>query len=312
MIAALLIILMMATGCVHRTTSSQNFGLGGFKRQTSTRSILQQQTVRAFNVLADDPQVQTLQARLKVDPRDVAARLELAGVYENYRLYDEASDQYAESLRLSPSEQAVLGLGRCARVSGRAQQVIPQLEAFVKDSPTANTWNALGLLYDDSGDLAAGESALREAVSRDGESDRLHNDLGYNLVLQKKSGAAENEFRRALELNPKSATSRNNLGIVLTQRGDLKGALEQFQLAADAATAHNNLAVVLLEMGLFEQSREELVKALAIRHYFAPALANFKLVQERIRERAELLKAGRLPVNTPAKATTSKNPEDRR
>jgi hypothetical protein len=35
-----------------------------------------------------------------------------------------------------------------------------------------------------------------------------------------------------------------------------------------------------------------LVKALMIRHYFAPALANFKLVQERLRQRAELLNAG--------------------
>ena len=68
-------------------------------------------------------------------------------------------------------------------------------------------------------------------------------------------------------------------------------------MAADAATAHNNLAVVLLEMEQYERSREELVKALAIRRYFAPALANFRLVQERMRERAEVQKFGRLPLS---------------
>jgi tetratricopeptide (TPR) repeat protein len=84
------------------------------------------------------------------------------------------------------------------------------------------------------------------------------------------------------------------MGVVLARRGDLEGALQQFQSAADSATAHNNLAVVLLEAGEYEKSREELVKALAIRHYFAPALANFKIVQERIRQKAANANAGRL------------------
>ena len=329
--AALLTILGLTTSCVRRATVSQDFGLSGTASQritpkagagsqkigrkaaptdASLRTIFQQQTQGAFNPLTDDRRFQALQTRLKLNPQDAATRLELAGAYENYRLYEEGLEQYTETLRLARSaptatggngplaEQAALGLGRCAQALRRPGQAIPLLEAFLKESPRADlmpsSWNELGLLYDELGDLTAGESALREAVARDAGSDRLHNNLGYNLLLQNKTESAEAEFRRALELNPKSATARNNLGTVLARRGDLQGALEQFQLAADRATAHNNLAVVLLETGQYEQSREELVKALAIRHYFAPALTNFKLVQERIRERAELLKAGRL------------------
>ena len=321
---AALLVLTVATGCMLRRTVSrdsdlpggiaskgtaQKAGAGppGIGPQTATsadgswRAIFQQQTRGAFNPLTDDRRVQTLQSRLKLDPQDVAARLELAQVYENYGLYDDGLEQYTETLRLARSapqargplaEQALLGLGRCARGSGRTRQAIPLLEEFLKEWPSASSWNELGLLYDALGELGAGERALREAVARDAESDRLHNNLGYNLLLQNKAEAAEREFRKALELNPKSTTPRNNLGVVLARRGDLKGGLEQFQLAADAATAHNNLAVVLLEMGQYEQSRKELVKALAIRRYFAPALANFKLVQEGIRERVKLPNAG--------------------
>lgn len=305
--AALLTILILATGCVHRTAINQDFGLPHAKEGTpdaSFRAILQQQTQNAFNPLMDDRRVQALQARLKLNPQDTAARLELAGVYENYRLCNDALEQYTETLRLARSapepaggngplaEKAALGLGRCAQASGRAREAIPLLQEFIKERPSASTWDELGLLYDELGDLAAGESALREAVARDAESDRLHNNLGYNLLLQNKAEPAEGEFRRALELNPKSITSRNNLGVVLARRGDLQGALEQFQLAADAASAHNNLAVVLLEMGQYEKSREELVKALAIRRYFAPALANFKLLQERMREASKTSEHG--------------------
>jgi Flp pilus assembly protein TadD len=129
------------------------------------------------------------------------------------------------------------------------------------------------------------------------ESDSAHNNLGYCLLLQGRLEGAEVEFRKALELNPTSATARNNLAVTVARIGDVRGSLEQFLMTSDAATAHNNLAVVLLEMGQYEKSREQLVEALTIRHYFAPALANFKIVQERIREQADAQKFGRLPLN---------------
>ncbi len=308
---ATLAILTLMTGCVRRAAVRQpeNNRPAAEWSDEFLRAMFQQQTRGAFDPLTDDRRVRLLQSHLRLSPSDVTSRMELAAVYENYRQCDDALEQYAEVLRRAASaatgdaigEKAVAGLGRCARISRRSAEAIPVLEAFLMQRPSAGSFNELGLLYDAMGDLAGGERALREAVSRaasrNEESDRLHNNLGYNLLLQNKAEAAETEFRRALELNPKSATSRNNLGAVLVRRGDLAGALEQFQATADAATAHNNVAVVLLEMGQYEQSRGELVKALAIRRNFAPAMANFKLVQERIRGRVETPKAGSLPVN---------------
>ena len=262
---------------------------------TSWHEVFQQQIEGAYNPLTDDMRIRGLQNRSKPQPQDIAIRLELAEAYEAYRFYDDAWEQYSSALQLIRSapettppaaEKAAVGLGRCARASGRAEQAVPMLEAALKDRPSAGSWDELGLLYDSVGNHAAGENAFREAVARDPAANRLHNNLGYNLLLQNKTEAAESEFRKALELDPKSATSHNNLGVVLARRGDLRRALEQFQAAAEPAAAHNNLAVVLFEMGRYEQSRAELVKALTVRPYFAPALANFRLVQERIRERA--------------------------
>jgi Flp pilus assembly protein TadD len=318
-----LVSLLLAASCVRRT-SVQNFGLPAAPRSVkspdaSLRAIFQQQTKGAFDPLTDDARVQSLKARVKANKSDSAARLELAALYESYRFYDEALEQYRSALELdgAPAEQSILGVIRCDQALGRTWQAIPLLEQFVKESPSATVWNALGLLYNSAGNPSAGESALRAAVAASAESDQLHNNLGYTLLLRNKLEAAEAEFRKALELNPKSATTHNNFGVLLARRGDLEGALEQFEFAADDATAHNNLAVVLLEMGKYEQSREQLVKALAIRHYFAPALANFKLVQERIRERAEAQKAGRLPqsnvrvASAEQEASQLKDPEER-
>jgi len=72
-----------------------------------------------------------------------------------------------------------------------------------------------------------------------------------------------------------------------------------------------------MEMGKYEQSREELVKALAMRRNFEPALSNFKLVQERVRQRTEVQKVGRLPqrdvrvASAEQEASPMKQPEDR-
>jgi len=309
--AALLLALSLGTGCV-RHAITQDFGLSGIASQrpkapaapaidTSLRAVFKRQTQGAFNPLSDDARVQALQARLKSNSQDVAARLELGGVYESYKLYDTAFEQYRQALQLSLSdgataEQAIAGLSRSARASRRPADAIAPVETLVWQRPSAVYWNELGLLYQAAGDLAKAEIAFAQAATLNPESDRAYNNLGYNLLLENKLQAAEAEFRKALELNPSSKTARNNLATLLARRGDLEGALEEFQLAGGAAAAHNNLAVVLLEMGQYERSREELVKALAIRRYFAPALTNFKLVQELIRERAELQKVGRLPL----------------
>jgi len=293
------------SGCVHRT-AVQDFGLPASQSKVSPdrsiRAVFKSQAAGAFNARTDDTRIRALESRLKVSAEDISARLELAAAFEGYRLYDDALAHYTEALRLSTAatgaggtraQISMFGIVRCQQALGRAWQAIPLLEQFLRDAPSAAAWNALALLRDASGEFAAAEEAYRQAVSFDPSSDLFHNNLGYNLMLQNKSGDAGVEFRRALELNPKSAITHNNFGMLLARSGELHSAFEQFQFAADAATAHNNLAVVLMEIGKYEQSRDELTKALAVRRNFGPALANFKVVQERIRQREELAKAAR-------------------
>jgi len=292
---------LFANACVRHTTV-HDFGLpAGHEpaRSASTpdstlRGIFQKQTKEAFNPLSQDARIQNLRNRLSKNPSDVDARLELASAYEGYRLYSEALEQFTEAFALVHSEKAILGIARCDQALNKTWQAIPLLEQFAKESPSPVVWNALGLLHA-TGDLAVGERALRAAIAAEPASDQWHNNLAYNLMLQNKTDDAESEFRKALELNSKSVATHNNLGMLFARQGKLQGALEQFQYAADQATAHNNLAVVLMELGKYDQSREELVKALAIRRNFQPALSNYKLVQDHMRQREQLQKAERLP-----------------
>jgi Tfp pilus assembly protein PilF len=290
------ITLVLSMGCVHQRITQGTIPRTQQRApDTSFRSIFQKQKISTFDPLTDDTRAQALQARLKANPKDLSAYLELGAIYESYNLFDAASGQYTQALQIGsvPNadaalvEQAMLGFARMAQSLGQVHDAIPVMERFAKDRSSANAWNQLGLLHEAGADLASAEKAFRQALTLNPESDRFHNNLGYNLLLQKKTEPAADEFRRALELNAVSAVTRNNLGVALARMGDLQGALKEFESSADPATAHNNLAVVLLEEGRYEQSRDELVKALQIRNSFAPALENFKLVQERIRGQAD-------------------------
>ena len=77
------------------------------------------------------------------------------------------------------------------------------------DPKTANTWNELGLRYEDVASLSDAQSAFEHAIEANPASESAHNNLGYNLLLQSRLEAAEAEFRNAIELNPASTVARS-------------------------------------------------------------------------------------------------------
>src|SRR5215467_12564246 len=129
-VSLMVLTLGICLGCVRRTTT-QDFGLtprrasprpqrpAALSPDASLRNVFKQQTQGAFDPLSDDQRARALQDRLKANPRDAGVRLELGSVYESYRLFDNAFDQYLEALRLcgpefagAPAQQAVVGLSR--------------------------------------------------------------------------------------------------------------------------------------------------------------------------------------------------------
>ena len=108
--------------------------------------------------------------------------------------------------------------------------------------------------------------------------DSLLNNLGYNLLMQKKNVEAAEEFRAALKLNPASQMARNNLGMALAGQDANAQAVANWQASADPATAHNNLAAVLIEKGDYAGARKELQIALSYNKTHPAALRNLELV----------------------------------
>ena len=72
---------------------------------------------------------------------------------------------------------------------------------------------------------------------------------------------AEVNYRKAIDVNPKSAISMYNLGNTLMQQNKLQGAMEQFVAATKMEKDKGNLAQIYHNMGVIFQSGKDYAKA---------------------------------------------------
>ena len=185
-----------------------------------------------------DYQLRVLREKVAAEPDNIPVRLELAKAYRE-RGYHEVALEISRLAvaRFPQSGEAQLALVRDLRDVNRRPEAIARLEAFSKPTPTARAeyYSWLGILRDESGLWPLGEPAHRKALELAPAVDYLHNNLGYNLLMQKKNDEAAREFQEALKLNPASQMARNNLGLALANSNATAQAVANWQSTSDPA-----------------------------------------------------------------------------
>jgi Flp pilus assembly protein TadD len=245
------------------------------------QTVWDRQIHNAIDAGDGDYQLRVLREKLAADPDHVPIRLEMAKAYRDRGYPDVALEvSRLAAARFPESGEAQLALVRALRDMNRRTEAIDGLVAFLKAHPQAGPeyFSWLGILRDESGLWPLGEPAHRKALELAPSLDYLHNNLGYNLLMQKKYAEAAGEFREALKLNPRSPLARNNLGLALANLNETDQAVANWQSASGPATAHNNLAAVLMEKGNYANARKELEIALSYNNAYPAALKNMELV----------------------------------
>lgn len=250
---------------------------------SAVAAAIRRQAVNAADAGDGDLRVQALRRKMAAEPNNLAVRMELARHYEQTGFPELATEHYRLAAAQFPDSAPVqVALARSLQGQGMTGLAAEGLSKFLegrkphKDLATA--WSWLGILRDDLGELLQAERAHRAAVELRPDQDSLHNNLGYNLLLQGKNGEAAAEFHRALALRPGSEVARNNLGLALASQP--KEAILHWQSVSDPATAHNNLAAVMIEQGRYDEARRELDIALGYKRDHPAALRNLRLVSE--------------------------------
>ena len=266
----------LPVSCVHQTQVSR-----AHAPTSAPISNWDRQVRNAVDAGDGDYPLRALRQKVAAEPDNVAVRLELAKAYGE-RGYHEVSLEISRLAvaRFPQSGDAQLALVHDLRDVNRRSEAITSLESFLKAHPEsgAQYYSWLGILRDESGLWPLGEPAHRKALELAPAIDYLHNNLGYNLLMQKKNEEAAREFSEALKLNPGSQMARNNLGIARAQSNATAEAVANWQSTSDPATAHNNMAVVWMEKGNYSEARRELDLALGYNRTHAAALRNLELV----------------------------------
>lgn len=209
----------------------------------------------------------------QVDP-DSAARAE-AQIIDALRAAKEfatAEKQVKAALQKFPNDRLIKSLAATVYADlGRYREAESLLKTSFDGKTDRETWIALAQVYEKQKNFAEMARALDEAgklSSTPEEKEAVHFMRGAMYERQKKYDLAEAEFRKVLEINPRSASALNYLGYMLADRNvRLQEALELVRQAV--ALEPNNSAFldslgwVYYRLNQLELAAEYLQKSLA-------------------------------------------------
>lgn len=154
---------------------------------------------------------------------------------------------------------------------GRFREAESLLKSSFDGKNDRETWISLAQVYEKQKNFAEMARALEAAgklSSTPEEKEVVHFMRGAMYERQKKYDLAETEFRKVLEINPKSASALNYLGYMLADRNvRLQEALEMIRKAVELEPNNSafldSLGWVYYRLNRLEEAAEYLEKSLA-------------------------------------------------
>jgi Flp pilus assembly protein TadD len=140
---------------------------------------------------------------------------------------------------------------------GRSKEAVVALEkALAIDPKHAKAHNNLALAAIDSGELEVAEAHYRESLAITPQS-AIYNDLGFVLEREGLSDEAVEMYRKAIKLDPASASAHYNLGSSLARSGKYAEAESELRKALKIkpnTQTYTGLAIVLSQLGRTDEA----------------------------------------------------------
>lgn len=181
--------------------------------------------------------------------------------------YDDAVRWLRVALGMEPNNIDVLySLGRCLYTRSLFSDAEKAyLRVLALDPTHLKAEENLGLTYDAENDPQRAEEALRTAAQwakeRDLKDPWPYLDLGTFLLDQSRAAEAQPFLERAAELDPKSASAHEKLGMALVANGDHTRGVRELQVAVGLAPndpkIHYELGRAYRAAGQQEKARAE-------------------------------------------------------
>jgi Flp pilus assembly protein TadD len=227
-------------------------------------------TDRAANIPEFVPLPADAIAKIKEQFLDAYSFLRAGMANERTGNYPAAVKAYERGLAVEPNNVELLNsLGFALFQQGKSQEAVVALaKALAVDPKHWKAHNNMGLAAIDIGEFELAEAHYRESLAIKPQP-TIYNDLGFVLERQGLTDEATEAYRKAIKLDPKSASANYNLGSSLARSGKFAEAERHLRTAIEAdpknAAAHQTLAQVLESLGRADEARREIGIAKALK-----------------------------------------------
>jgi len=142
--------------------------------------------------------------------------------------------------------------------------------------------NLLGAVYTGLGRKKEAVAALKKALTIDPGSATTHYNLGIAFKRLDKHNKAITSFEDAIRLKPDHVDAHNNLGAALKHIGQYEKAIHSFEkallLKPSYAEAHYHLGTIFIHLGRYDDALTSLQQAIQIKPDFTKAYRNLGIV----------------------------------
>lgn len=140
----------------------------------------------------------------------------------------------------------------------------------------------LGVYYNEKGREDEAIEQFKKAIEINPRYTQAHNNLGIAYTNKGMFDKAIYEYERAITINPRHERAHYNLGVVCFKQGDFDQAVVRFKnaiaLNPNYAKAHYNLGNTYDKKGLWDNAITEYKKALALNPRYAEACNNLAVI----------------------------------
>jgi tetratricopeptide (TPR) repeat protein len=212
----------------------------------------------------------SVEAALQLTRGDAARLARLGVAFEHAGLPARAREAFETALQADPLQPlALAGRGRLRLRAGDTAGAVADLSRAVQeDAEVATGWVNLAAAYLQLGRDREAEQASREELRRRPRSAQALTNLALVQQLRGDLGGALDLQERAAELAPDDPDVLANLGALEAQAGRRSEALRAYlrllELRPNDGTCHNDVAVLYFREGQVDAARRHVSRALAL------------------------------------------------
>jgi Tfp pilus assembly protein PilF len=201
---------------------------------------------------------------LEKEPQRSTAQYKIGMLFLGRKLPEEALKEFDQIIDREPGNAAAHhGRARARFLQGKMDFAKSDLDVALRlDDKLWQAHTLLGVIYDTEKHHSEAEDEYLKALAIQPDSAAVYNDLGVSLYLNGKFDKAAGAFLKAFNINPDNRRICNNLGLALYRLGNIADALEAFKRGGSEAAAYNNIGYLQMKDKQYDNALAALEKAI--------------------------------------------------